>query len=151
MNNLVSSIETGIFNLPPNIPCSKREIKEYGLYLIDIGYLLILYITKKLNKNILQKLLGINEINLYNINYNEENVFETKNDLKERIMNIINYLRERKSNFQNLMFAFEGTDGEKFLIGYMIEDNYCKWFPLTYEKFYKKYIEDSLNVLSYGY
>jgi len=143
--------ETGIFNLPPNIPCSKREIKEYGLYLIDIGYLLILYITKKLNKNILQKLLGINEINLYNINYNEENVFETKNELKERIMNIINYLREGKSNFQNLMFAFEGTDGEKFLIGYMIEDNYCKWFPLTYEKFYKKYIEDSLNILSYGY
>ena len=143
--------ETGIFNLPPNILCSKREIKEDGLYLIDIGYLLILYITKKINKNILQKLLGINEINIYNINYNEENVFETKNDFKERIMSVINYLREGKSNFQNLMFAFEGTDGEKFLIGYMIEDNYCKWFPLTYEKFYKKYIEDSLNVLSYGY
>ena len=60
-------------------------------------------------------------------------------------MNIIDYIREQKSVFQNLIFVFEGTEAEKIINTYLIEDNNCKWFPLSYEKYYKKYIEDSLN------
>ena len=142
--------ESGVFNLPKNIPCSKKEMKENGIYLIDIGYLLILYIRKKINKIILQKLFEIDDIHLININFSEDSVFESKNYFKEKIINIINYLREEKSNFQNLIFVFEGTEAEKIINTYLIEDNNCKWFPLSYEKYYKKYIEDSLN-FSLGY
>ena len=120
------------------------------LYLIDTGYFLILYIRKKFNKKLLQRIFGVDDFNLRSTNLNEENVFEEKNFLKERSMNIINYLRKEKSNFQNLIFVFEGTEAEKLIKGCLIEDNNCKWFPLSYEKFYKKYIEDSLN-FSFGY
>jgi len=139
--------ELGIFNLPNNLPCSKKELKEDGLYLIDIGYLLILYVRKKINKNILRNLFGVDEFNSINTNLNEDNVFEEINFFKERLMNIINYLRDEKSNFQNLIFVYEGTESEKIINSYMIEDNNCKWYPVSYEKYYNKYIEDN----SFGY
>ena len=150
-NNIgVYDKESERFNLPKNIACSQKEMEEKGLYLIDTGYFLILYIRKKVNKKFLQKLFGVDDINLINANINEDNVFEEKNYFKERLMNIINYLRKEKSNFQNLIFVFEGIEAEKIVKGCLIEDNNCKWFPLSYGKFYKKYIEDSLN-LSFGY
>ena len=150
-NNIgVYDKESERFNLPKNIACSQKEMEEKGLYLIDTGYFLILYIRKKVNKKFLQKLFGVDDINLINANINEDNVFEEKNYFKERLMNIINYLRKEKSNFQNLIFVFEGIEAEKIVKGCLIEDNNCKWFPLSYGKFYKKYIEDSLN-FSFGY
>ena len=142
--------ESERFNLPKSISCSQKEMEEYGLYLIDAGYLLILYIRKKINKKLMQKLFGVDDMNLISTNLNEDNVFEEKNFCKERLMNIINYLRKDKSNFMNLIFVFEGTEAEKLIKGCLIEDNNSKWFPLSYEKFYKKYIEDSLN-FSFGY
>ena len=150
-NNIgVYDKESERFNLPKNIACSQKEMEEKGLFLIDTGYFLILYIRKKVNKKFLQKLFGVDDINLINANINEDNVFEEKNYFKERLMNIINYLRKEKSNFQNLIFVFEGIEAEKIVKGCLIEDNNCKWFPLSYGKFYKKYIEDSLN-FSFGY
>ena len=150
-NNIgVYDKESERFNLPKNIACSQKEMEEKGLYLIDTGYFLILYIRKKVNKKFLQKLFGVDDINLINGNINEDNVFEEKNYFKERLINIINYLRKEKSNFQNLIFVFEGIEAEKIVKGCLIEDNNCKWFPLSYGKFYKKYIEDSLN-FSFGY
>ena len=142
--------ESGMFNLPPNINLTKNQMKDDGLYLIDIGYLLILFIGKKINKNILQILFGINQFDI-NLKITENIFLEEKNNFKEKIMTIVNYLREEKSNFQNLIFVFEGTEGEKLVHECLIEDNNCKWFYMNYEKFYKKYIEDSLNVSSYIY
>ena len=142
--------ESGMFNLPPNINLTKNQMKDDGLYLIDIGYLLILFIGKKINKNILQILFGINQFDI-NLKITENIFLEEKNNFKEKIMAIVNYLREEKSNFQNLIFVFEGTEGEKLVHECLIEDNNCKWFYMNYEKFYKKYIEDSLNVSSYIY
>ena len=142
--------ESGMFNLPPNINLTKNQMKDDGLYLIDIGYLLILFIGKKINKNILQILFRINQFDI-NLKITEDIFLEEKNNFKEKIMTIVNYLREEKSNFQNLIFVFEGTEGEKLVHECLIEDNNCKWFYMNYEKFYKKYIEDSLNISSYIY
>ena len=111
---------------------------------------MILFICKKINKKILQTLFGLNEFN-FNIKLNEDIFFEEKNNFKEKIINIVNYLREGKSNFQNLIIVWEGTEGEKLVHECFIEDNNCKWFYMNYEKFYKKYIEDSYNVSSYIY
>ena len=81
---------------------------------------------------------------------NEDNVFMEKNNFKERLMNIIDYIREEKSLFQNLIFVFEGTASERIINETLIEDNNCKWFPMNYEKFYNKYIKQSANI-PFGY
>ena len=65
-------------------------------------------------------------------------------------MNIIDYIREQKSVFQNLIFVFEGSAGERIINETLIEDNNCQWFPMNYEKFYNKYIKQSANI-HFGY
>ena len=142
--------ETGIFFLPQVISCSKSSMKDDGLYLIDNGYLLILYIRKKLNSNIVENLFGVNDLSFLTMIINEDNVFKEKNNFKERLMNIIDYIREQKSVFQNLIFVFEGSAGERIINETLIEDNNCQWFPMNYEKFYNKYIKQSANI-HFGY
>ena len=135
--------ETGLFIFPEIVSCSKISMKENGLYLIDNGYLLIIYVRKKINKNIIKNLFGVDDLNSLTMIINENNVFSEKNDFKERIMNIIDYIREGKSVFPNLIFVFEGSGGEKIINDSLIEDNNCQWFPQSYEKFYQKYIQAS--------
>ena len=142
--------ETGIFILPQIISCSRNSLKEDGLYLIDNGYLLILYIRKKINSNIVENLFDVTDLSFLTMIINENNVFAKKNNFKERILNIIEYIREEKSNFQNLIFVFEGSGGERIINETLIEDNNCQWFPMNYDKFYNKYIKQSANI-PFGY
>jgi protein transport protein SEC24 len=137
--------ETGMFSLPPAIGCTKADMKEDGLYLIDNGYLLILYIRKKIASNIIQDLFGVSDLSFITMIITEDNVFAEKNKFKEKIMNIIDYIREGKSLFQNLIFVFEGSGGERIINESLIEDNNCQWFPMNYEKFYHKYIQESTS------
>ena len=137
--------ETGLFTFPEIISCSKNSMKEDGLYLVDNGYLLIIYVRRKVNNNIIKNLFGVEDLNSLSMVINENNVFSEKNEFKERLMNIIDYIREGKSIFPNLIFVFEGSGGEKIINDSLIEDNNCQWFPLSYEKFYKIYIEESSN------
>ena len=137
--------ETGLFSFPKIVSCSKISMKENGLYLIDNGYLLIIYVRKKINSNIIKNLFGVDDLNSLTMLINENNVFSEKNEFKERIMNIIDYIREGKSVFPNLIFVFEGSGGEKIINDSLIEDNNCQWFPLSYEKFYQKYIQECSN------
>ena len=81
---------------------------------------------------------------------NEDNIFgdNDSNEFKDRIKNILDYIRGGKSLFQNLIFVFEGAGGERIINESLIEDNYCQWFPMTYNNFYKKYIQENT---SFGY
>jgi len=83
-----------------------------------------LYIKENLVKDIAISLFGpdyyyIESLNKNgNYNINEESIFtnhdyQNENETKTRIMNIIEYLRGTKSLYQNLVFVFEGADGEK--------------------------------------
>ena len=55
-----------------------------GLYLIDNGYLLIIYVRKNVNPYILKSLFEVEDLQYLSINVNEENVFQNLDDFKER-------------------------------------------------------------------
>jgi protein transport protein SEC24 len=143
--------ETGEFNMPSIISSSKSAMEENGLYLIDNGYLLIIYIKKNISTYILQNLFGIDNLDSLTMIITEENIFgeNNSNEFKDRIRNILDYIRGGKSLFQNLIFVFEGKGGERIINESLIEDNYCQWFPMNYANFYKKYIKE--NTTSFGY
>ena len=136
--------------MPNLISLSRSAMEDNGLYLIDNGYLLIIYVKKDVSSNIFQSLFGVENIKFLTMITNEENVFEENdgNELKERIKNILDYIRSSKSIFQNLVFVFEGDGGERLINECLIEDNFCKWFPMDYATFYKKYIKGNN---SFGY
>ena len=132
------------FNIPNIISLSKNSMEENGLYLIDNGYLLIIYIRKNVSQYILKSLFGVENLSFLTMIINEENVFgEESNELKDRIKNLLDYIRAQKSIFQNLIFVFEGAGGERIINESLIEDNYCNWYPMNYYNFYNKYIKGS--------
>ena len=130
--------ENGIPNIPNIISTSESSMENNGLYLIDNGYLLIIYVKKDVNSIILKSLFEVEDLQYLSINVNEENVFQNLDDFKERLMNIIDYIRSGKSLFQNLIFAFEGTNSEKIVKESLIEDNNCNWYKMDYSNFYKR-------------
>ena len=142
--------ENGIFNMPNMISSSKSAMEENGLYLIDNGYMLIIYVKKNLNSNIFQSLFGVENFSFLTMIISEDNIFDdnNSNEFKERIKNILDYIRGGKSIYQNLVFVFEGEGGERIINESLIEDNFCKWFPFDYSNFYKKYIKGNS---SFGY
>ena len=142
--------ESGEFSMPNMISSSKSAIEENGLYLIDNGYLFIIYVKKGVNTYILKNIFGVEDLKLLNTVINEDNIFgeSDSNELKDRIKNILDYIRGGKSLFQNLIFVFEGAGGERIINESLIEDNYCQWFPMDYVNFYKKYIKENI---SFGY
>ena len=139
------TIDTGEFILPNIISLSKKAMVENGLYLIDNGYLLIIYVRKKVSQYIIRNLFGVENLSFLTMIINEENVFNENdnNEFKERIKNCLDYIRGGKSLYPNLIFVFEGAKGERIINECLIEDNYCNWFPMNYENFYKKYIKES--------
>ena len=142
--------ETNEFNLPNIISSSKNSMEENGLYLIDNGYLLIIYVKKGASPYIIKNLFGVEDLKFLTMIINEDNIFgeENNNEFKDRIKNILDYIRGGKSLFENLIFVFEGAGGERIINESLIEDNNCQWFPMNYTNFYKKYINENT---SFGY
>ena len=108
-------------------------------------------LVKRVDKIKIELNNTLNENKLYKLKNDEENIFgeNNNNEFKDRIRNILDFIRGGKSLFQNLIFVFEGAGGERIINDSLIEDNYCQWFPMNYVNFYKKYIKE--NTTSFGY
>ena len=129
-------------DFPDTVNDSLEGINQGNLFLVDNGFYLTLYCKKNLDKNICKNLFGEDDYN--NINFletNENNVFEgenKENGIGIKIKNLVEYIREGKSLYQNLIFVFEGINDENFLKEILVEDNFNKAYPYDYNKFYEK-------------
>jgi hypothetical protein len=115
--------------LPEIISNNQKNILKKSVYLIDNGLVLILYFTFDIKNKpddedipILDFFFGseienieINYTQLQNIILTEDSIlyneYRTNNEklVKEKIINIIEYIRSIKTTNQNLLFVFEGT------------------------------------------
>ena len=129
-------------DFPDTVNDSFEGINQGNLFLVDNGFYLTLYCKKNLDKNICKNLFGEDDYN--NINFleiNENNVLEgenKENGIGIKIKNLVEYIREGKSLYQNLIFGFEGINDENFLKEILVEDNFNKAYPYDYNKFYEK-------------
>ena len=104
--------EESTVNMPNIVSATMESLEPDGVYLIDNGFMLIIYV-RKADEKIIKSLFGVEDVQFITENINEETVFNNMDELKERIMNIIDYIRSTKALFQNLIFVFEGTEGER--------------------------------------
>ena len=129
-------------DFPDTVNDSLEGINQGNIFLIDNGFYLTIYSKKNIEKNICKNLFGQDDYNKINfLEINENNIFEDENEeneVKIKIRNFIEYIREGKSLYQNLIFVFEGINDEEFLKEILIEDNFNKRYPYDYNKFYEK-------------
>lgn len=88
-------------------------MEDYGLYLIDNGYILCIFIKANVPSELIQSLFGVPELHQITGPVTEDTVFENSNPLSTRILNIVDSIRGSKTLFQNLIFVFEGTEAER--------------------------------------
>ena len=145
LDNILTQNETDSF--PQMINNNKESLINSGnIFLIDNGFYLILYLKKETDKNIINELFGKNDINNIDIEkINEGNIFdynENSNKIKNKFVEIIDNIRNSKTLFQNLKIILEGINDQKGKIinEILIEDNFNKDYPYTYDKFSNKII-----------
>lgn len=85
--------ETGESKMPNLVSTHSEALEEDGVYLIDNGYLLIFYVRRGANVAFLKSLFGVEDLQFLAMTVNEETVFAEMDELKERIMNIIDCIR----------------------------------------------------------
>ena len=141
----ILDLKSGEF--PIIINNNKESMDTQGtIFLIDNGFELILFLKNIVDKNIIFNIFGVNELKEIKLeDLSESNVFdydENKNDFKNKIIEIIDTIREGKSLFQNLKFVFEYINDKNgnIINEVLVEDNYNKGYPFNYEKFYNKII-----------
>ena len=120
-------------DFPDTVNDSFEGINQGNLFLVDNGFYLTLYCIKNLDKNICKNLFGeddYNNINFLEINENNDLEGENKeNGIGIKIKNLVEYIREGKSLYQNLIFVFEEINDENFLKEILVEDNFNKAYP----------------------
>ena len=141
----ILSLQNGEY--PLMINNSKESMDSQGtIFLIDNGFELILYLKNNIDKSIINYLFGVNSFNEINLDTaNEGYVFdsdEDKNQFKNKIIEIIENIREGKSLYQNMSIIFEGINDKNgnIINDVLIEDNFNRGYPYNYEKFYNKII-----------
>ena len=87
------NMETGEVVLPSLLGNSLNNLDEKGLYLIDNGFMLIIFVRKTTPNNIINHLFGVDDIQFLAENPTEDSVFENMDDIKERLINIIDSFR----------------------------------------------------------
>ena len=131
--------------LPLMINDDKESLKNSGdIFLIDNGFNLILYLKKETNEKIIYDLFEVNDLNEINAEKNNEeyifDYYDNKNETKNKIINVIDNIRNSKSMFQNLIIIIEGKNDQKGKIinENLIEDNYNREYPCNFENFLNK-------------
>ena len=145
LDNILTQNETDSFLQMIN---NNKEslINSGNIFLIDNGFYLFLYLKNTTEQNIFYDLFGENDINNIDIKkINEGNIFdynENNNEIKNKIVEIIDNIRNSKTLFQNLKIFLEGINNQKGKIinEILIEDNFNKDYPYTYDKFLNKII-----------
>ena len=145
LNDILNQENTDSF--PSMINNNKESVLNSGnIFLIDNGFYLLLYLTNNIDKKIVNDLFEENDINKIDLNkIDEGNVFdynENKNETKNKIAEIIDNIRNTKSLYQDLKIIIEGINDQKGKIinEVLIEDNYNREYPYTYEKLLNKII-----------
>lgn len=119
LNQLIEDETIGTYDenegikLPSVISTHYESMEDDGLYLIDNGYLLIIYVKLQIEQKLLKQLFNVDTLEEINFPILEDQFFESINPVKERLLNIIDYIRSNKSLFQNMLFVLEKTEGEK--------------------------------------
>lgn len=135
--DLLSYNEIGELRMPSLVQLTMEKIEKDSVYLIDNGYILILYfnlISSDLKKYIMniffkqdERITDVSFMSEDNILYCEYGSEEEKK-FKEKIIVLIDNIRATRTNFQNLVFVTSGSHSEVMIKEVLIEDNYCPWF-----------------------
>lgn len=104
--------ENGVISLPEIVSNSTRALENDGIYLIDNGFNLILYVKLNCDQRLVKALFGVDGLNEIKSAIKESDLVRD-DSISIRLRNIIEYLKESKTFVQSFLAVFETTDSER--------------------------------------
>lgn len=98
--------------LPKITSTHSKSLENDGVYLIDNGFALILYVKLYTDRGLLKALFGVESLTDIKAAVTENNLF-TSDPLNQRLQSIVDYIRNSKTFLQNVLVVFESTDSER--------------------------------------
>lgn len=112
-NSIGNTDENGYCVLPEIISTMSKATESDGVYLVDNGFNLFLYVKLEINQSLLKSFFKVNSLNEISAAITEDLLFSNPDDYTQRLINIIEYIRSTKTFYQPLLVIFESTDSER--------------------------------------
>lgn len=103
--------ELGVI-LPEITASHSKSLDTDGVYLVDNGYALILYIKLHTSEILLKSLFEVSSLTDIKAAVTENTLFNN-DPLNNRLKNIVDFLRQSKTFYQSVLVVFETTDSER--------------------------------------
>lgn len=119
-----ANAETGQLVVPPTLRASYSRIEEGGVYLVDNGQILLLWLHAQVSPNLLEDLFGPSFSSLQSLDpqLNELPVLETH--LNAQVRNLLQYISSiRGSKAATIQLARQGLDGSEYEFARMLVED----------------------------
>lgn len=105
--------DNGSVILPEIISTNSKSMDGDGLYLVDNGFSLFLYVKLEISQTLVKSFFKVDNLSLLKTAVTEDIIFATQNEFTEKLSTIVDYLRSTKSFYQMLLVVFESTESER--------------------------------------
>jgi len=122
----------GVVQMPPLVRLSTECLEAEGLYLLDTGYLLLLWIGKNAHPQALMELLNLDSAE--RLDGAKVNLPQLQTDLSQRALGILNRIRQSHPLALSLYTVRQGGAAESKMLQFMVEDrtlstmSYPEWW-----------------------
>lgn len=116
--------ETGYLVVPPTLRASFARIEEGGVYIVDNGQLVLIWLHAQVSPNLLEDLFGPGYTSLQALDHqmNELPVLETH--LNAQVRNLLQYISTaRASKAATIQLARQGLDGSEYEFARMLVED----------------------------
>ena len=119
-----ASAETGQLILPPSMRASFSYVEEGGVYIVDDGQTIILWLHAQVSPNLLEDLFGEGIRSLQDLNPWTSTLPVLETCLNAQVRNLLQYLSTvRGSKAVTIQLARQGLDGSEFEFARMLVED----------------------------
>jgi protein transport protein SEC24 len=119
-----ASSTTGQLVVPPSVRASFARVEEGGVYLVDNGQIVLLWLHASVSPNLIEDLFGPDKHSLHDLDpmLNELPILETL--LNAQVRNLIQFMiSSRGSKAASIQLARQGLDGSEFEYARMLVED----------------------------
>jgi protein transport protein SEC24 len=124
--------EEGEVVMPPMVRLSSESLEAEGVYLLETGYMMLLWIGKNAHPQLLVDLLNLNTSE--RLDGAKVNLPALQTDISARVCSIVNRIRQKHNLSLSLYSVRQGGAAESKMLQFMVEDrslstmSYPEWW-----------------------
>ncbi|CAF0708645.1 unnamed protein product [Brachionus calyciflorus] len=119
--------------LPSPVRCIYERIKDDGIYLLENGLVMYLWIGSNVSQNLIQNLFGVSAVQQLNVE--KAKILEIDTQISTNLRSIIKIINDQRKSHLKLIVLRQGDSLEFFFKNYLVEDKGIAQNNLSYVEY----------------